>query len=228
MDLTLDELFRWQAPAEITIKGRTVKVLLKTLGEAAEKDRRDKAMAASRLALRDFDDTESLLHINRVRPMLDMPEDKLRELVFALQLDSFKERAGDEIIQYKDDSVRSPESLTEVIEQSDQSEQDEKERIDAEANWVKAAMVSFEQDYDAMERGQREAEALRLLRELVAREAYMARWISCTLHRSVYTESGDRLYYASLDQWDNADQGFREKAMGCYLELDKASRNPNF
>lgn len=223
--LTLDRLFRWQMETSVTVYGKEVPIVLKTLGAKDEQMRRDLALQAAQEARKQCLDENGIFYMTRIAPSLSAPPESKRKAALAAKRVLLERASSRAVIPYEED-LPEPDTLKELAEQEDKRAKEEKEWEAERQKWTDEQLAAYESFWDALSDEERDAELRELMVEFAMEEAYMRRWIDATLWRSVYKPNGE-LFYSELDDWSNADQGFRDAVFAEYAHLDPSSSDPN-
>lgn len=223
--LTLDRLFRCQMETSVTVYGREVPIVLKTLGAKDEQTRRDLALQAAQEARKQCLDENSVFYMTRIAPNLNAPPDNKRKAALTAKRVLLERASSKAVVPYEED-LPEPDTLKELAEQEDKRAQEEKDWGEERRKWVEEQLAAYENFWNALSDKDKDAELKELMIEFAMEEAYMRRWIDATLWRSVYKPNGE-LFYPELDDWSNADQGFRDAVFAEYAYLDPSSSDPN-
>lgn len=223
--LTLDRLFRWQMETSVAVYGKEVPLVLKTLGAKDEQMRRDLALQAAQEARRQCLDKDSAFYMTRIAPILSAPEESKLKTALAAKRVLLERASSKAVIPYEED-LPEPNTLKELAEQEEKRAQEEGAWEAERQRWVDEQLAAYENAWRALGEEDKNTELVELMTEFAMEEAYMRRWIDATLWLSVYSPNGE-LFYPQLDDWSNADQGFRDAVLAEYTHLDPSSSDPN-
>jgi len=227
-EYTVDDLFRFKTTKEITVHGREVKVVFKTLGDGDAKRRKLMGTKASSDALRDIDNPESLLYAERIVPLHEMSDDELAIALRSVKQAEFYNDAVQDILpEPPDDDYEGLSGLAEreeYLESETRRVEKEREEYSAKAAKEYVDLVRDNADFREIALG----EIVPFVREVAAREAMQMAWVDATIHFSTWVPDESRHWYESIEMWRNADPEFKGACFREYIELDKATKDPNF
>lgn len=227
-EYTIDDLFRVSMERDIPIMGREVSVMLKTLGDSDARMRQRLGFKASSTALKEIDDSDSLLYSERIAPLAEMSNDDLVIALRSVKEAQFLEEAEKDILPMAPDD-ESYEGLTGMAEK-EEFEKAEAKRVEEERREFARAAAKEYVDNLRKSRQFRETattEITSFVREVAAREALQVTWTTATLFYGAWKPGGKERFYPTMEDWENANPEFKRLCLEAYLDLDKASRDPN-
>ena len=229
-NILIDPLFRLEK--ELTVDHPTkgqVKLIVRTVGDYAHRQRFQAAKAASVRARRQLKDENSDLYLAMLADVDDMSRDDMVAEAIIYQRRDLEAEARRQVMDpdFSDERPEDIEELSEIAEDEElarQQVQEERQKMVSEGIKAFADEIATWSD-DQLRQWLKE----RKRREAIETE-FMATWMDVTLLHAVMIVNGDerRPLFDSLDQVRSTDTAFKTRLADAYFELDRASRDPSY
>jgi hypothetical protein len=225
---SIDKLFRVSCEREFSVRGKTVKLWVRTLGAANNAARNDYATTRTRALLSKIRREGTPEHERIMLAPHDEHREELTARALLLSLRRFAVEASREVVPNDTAEPGDNPTITEVIESIDAEETAKVEAVKEIDGLAKSRLKQFEEELRAMD----DIELVEKVVELTVDNALSAEFNHAsdvaTLYYSVFSdEKMKQRFFSSTEEVDEADNDFINQLLTCYAELDVYAVRPD-
>lgn len=227
MDYT--DLFVTERQEEFVLRGETLHLIFKVINDSAEAERIRRGRLASRQVVKQAKDGVSVLYQLVEQELAILSFDEMVERCLNDKLQTLRRAAVDEVLPVYEEDV----AIDNLLDDAAQAEH--KEAIDAEVEserrrWLADNLESQRQALEQLSDADLRQKTRDAIINEMAMEAFIAAFKNTTLYHAVDIVDGQgrRRLFPSVEFLEKIETDLKNRLFARYLELDRATADPNF
>lgn len=227
MSHSLADLFVIEARREYTVAGKTLNLVIKTLGEVGERERVQYGRLASRTALREINNKKSPVHALYIKDVENMDREEIISRCKASHREELLREAQREIITVEEDYI--PETIIEDAEHQEHLDRVERNTEEQRQEWIRESMEEYTETLNNLDDRELKERVIDIIKSDYVSEAFITSYKDATLYHGIYVDDGGEIkrLFPSVEFLKGLNPEHKNELFAMYVDLDRGTKDPN-